>query len=1522
MTSTSVRVALRVRPLNNKEILQNCSECLTIIPDAPQILIGTDKSFTFDYVFPSDTEQEEIFHDCASPLIDKLMEGQTGSGKTYSMGTALYGSDIPPEYQGIIPRAISKLFADLNERKEKNPSYEFEVYVSFLELYNEDFIDLLNKKGKSDLMIREDANSQIYWAGVKEVQVSDSDELLGQLQKGSLCRTVASTDMNMVSSRSHAIFSVILKQTRVENLKENKENDAPPPETSTTSKRKSKQKLLTSKVTSKFHFVDLAGSERRTNAVGDRAKEGIAINGGLLALGNVISALGDESRKVTHIPYRDSKLTRLLQDSLGGNSQTLMLACVSPADSNFMETLSTLKYANRARNIKNKVSVNESYGGNSIEINQLRGQISRLKMEIQTLRAGGCNEETSRKHEEEIESLKNELGMTKWKLKNVEQELITTKAERNTLLMEISFNDQDLSDADREHRIKTHNIVQGYESEIQDFKNQISELLAAQAFQHLSKSSLAGTTTGREKGHIKFSDPHIYSSDEDIHNLNNNNNNNNNNKENSEKKGKKKKKRTSIRADGHFPVSDETSTTKISPVGPSSSHHQLEHVVNDQSLEEAKSLFTPYDEDEENIEEEDGEDGENVDGESFKFTRKLRRRSKTRDKLEKAKEQLRQSYMIIKNGGSLHDDPILSQLIKQPSSTRRTKSENYIDQMIRNHQKEKRRSSSVSFSEIQIIEVPEWQESNPQPPQPTRRTSNSGCSVSFSDRPISSGSTEYSQDSTDCSSQQQQQNVIALTRMLHQIQADIAVKEQLVSQLERAEQEYTYMRAQYEQKLADMQEAIITLQQERNSAVKRAQNANTGVSTRDKNSILVELKSRYEHKMKRLIQEIGELRRKYNEATQSTTTSKNQNETMLKSMRAQIEQLKSEKMRAMKRMKDEAERVREMTERNQREIQNLRRKEKSAQEQKKRFERTSEMQKIMLEKRQEEVLQTNSKLKSVMALLKRTTTPKSITKAIRNHKRQSISNDEDRKESRRSSDDISPIYDEVFASGYDKKKLLDEAIYKYISGRQTLTMMDEWIVKRNNLQEEKNELLEKREKIITSEIGNELGGDAQALDDKIGMITSEISYITAKIHSLQSSIAAEQEEKAAENSKESEDKSRKNSIKSSKIKKKLSFLLPENATPEASYDVAVRILRNLDEFESYTILESFFKDIVDLKTGDWSRQMTLEQQEKTIIDLRKTLLAMRRAAVLTTSEYEKKNRELEEALRFGGGSLSPSTPEKRELQMDDIENSTSNAISLFDHKLDQAYAEVEAEISGTFGQMGSLSRRNSYFFDDDAAYFSSSPLSASPLNTGNNRTSFSSRPPIPPGWLNLQPREKVLEQTNETTPDVPTNPRRKDSGNSESSGDNNNNTKRRSSNGRRLKRPSNGPSTPSTPKPSTPKDENISPLERTRSIGQPLERTRSSNQHLERARAGVQLSSSRRSSLRDGSGDKRRSQSSMARRGSKDHIICDKVHMDVVHPIVVSSVSSGYPGGVEDTLATLERRREEYGESPEPKVQA
>ncbi|CAO3680641.1 unnamed protein product [Rhizopus stolonifer] len=264
------------------------------------------------------------------------------------------GTTLNTNNQGIVPRCITELFDILQTNQSQDPEYKYEIKVSFLELYNEEFIDLLNIKRRSEVSIREDVAGQIYWAGVKEQDCFNPSEVLDYLTQGSLCRTTGSTEMNSVSSRSHAIFSVILKQ-------------------------QTQGKSLISK----FHFVDLAGSERlkRTQAEGDRAREGIAINGGLLALGNVISALGDESRKMTHIPYRDSKLTRLLQDSLGGNSQTLMLACCSPADQNFQETLSTLKYANRARNIKNKISLNQDVA-NGNEVGQLRALVARLRSEI------------------------------------------------------------------------------------------------------------------------------------------------------------------------------------------------------------------------------------------------------------------------------------------------------------------------------------------------------------------------------------------------------------------------------------------------------------------------------------------------------------------------------------------------------------------------------------------------------------------------------------------------------------------------------------------------------------------------------------------------------------------------------------------------------------------------------------------------------------------------------------------------------------------------------------------------------------------------------------------------------------------------------------------------------------------------------------------------------------------------------------------------------------------------------------
>ncbi|KAI8078398.1 P-loop containing nucleoside triphosphate hydrolase protein [Thamnidium elegans] len=356
--SVTVRVALRVRPFNEKEKKDNL---ITFIPEQPQqIRVNHEnrQSFTFDYVYPPAISQADVYSSCIQPLFDQftkgynatiLAYGQTGSGKTYSMGT----SDInncDSKDQGIVPRFTKNLFHWITNQQT---NIKYQVKVSFLELYHEDIIDLLSTNPASCVNIREDVFGNISWSGVHEQLVHNVADLLNCLHLGSQSRTTASTDMNSNSSRSHAIFTVTLIQQLPESV-----------------------------INSKFHFVDLAGSERlkKTNAKGDRAREGISINSGLLALGNVISALGDEKKKSkrSHVPYRNSKLTRLLQDSLGGNSQTLMLACVSPSDSNANETTSTLKYANRAKNITNRVIINQQLS----EVDTMKVEITRLRQEL------------------------------------------------------------------------------------------------------------------------------------------------------------------------------------------------------------------------------------------------------------------------------------------------------------------------------------------------------------------------------------------------------------------------------------------------------------------------------------------------------------------------------------------------------------------------------------------------------------------------------------------------------------------------------------------------------------------------------------------------------------------------------------------------------------------------------------------------------------------------------------------------------------------------------------------------------------------------------------------------------------------------------------------------------------------------------------------------------------------------------------------------------------------------------------
>ncbi|KAK6042292.1 kinesin motor domain protein [Cooperia oncophora] len=367
---STVQVALRIRPQGNREKLEGSRVCTSVIPGEPQVTIGTDRSFTYDHVFDQATQQAEIYDSCIDKLVNGLFDG-------FNATVLAYGQ------VGVIPRALAHVFRRVSDLKQEaresgilEPTLGLMFAVQFIDLYNEEIIDLLSNDRSSSLNIRihEDTRGEIYLHGVATKQVQDLHSTLEILKNGALNRTVAATNMNEQSSRSHAIFSLHIKQQRV----------AISPEAEPVMNQETEMEMLSAK----FHFVDLAGSERlkRTGATGDRAKEGISINCGLLALGNVISALGGANGKVSHVPYRDSKLTRLLQDSLGGNSRTLMVACVSPSDSDFVETLNTLKYANRAKNIKNKVVANQDKS--SKLIGELRGRIAALEAELLEFKQG------------------------------------------------------------------------------------------------------------------------------------------------------------------------------------------------------------------------------------------------------------------------------------------------------------------------------------------------------------------------------------------------------------------------------------------------------------------------------------------------------------------------------------------------------------------------------------------------------------------------------------------------------------------------------------------------------------------------------------------------------------------------------------------------------------------------------------------------------------------------------------------------------------------------------------------------------------------------------------------------------------------------------------------------------------------------------------------------------------------------------------------------------------------------------
>eukprot|EP00741_Cyanophora_paradoxa_P007814 tig00001214_g7560.t1 len=339
-------------------------------------------TFTFDRVFDQEADQKFVYDNAARAAVLSTLEGynasiiaygQTGTGKTYTMeGDPTHRGRLD-EARGIIPRAIEEIFRHIQGCT--NPRMKFLVRASYLQIYNEVISDLL-KPDRTNLVIREDRKKGVFVEGLSEWVVRTPGEIYGLMERGALMRATASTKMNEMSSRSHAVFIIIAEQSEM-TLDQEEEAQA-----AANGSREPHFKQVFR--VGKLNLVDLAGSERvrLTGATGRRLEESKKINQSLSALGNVIAALTDPKGR-SHIPYRDSKLTRILEDSLGGNCKTTMMAMVSPAMEAFVESLSTLKFANRAKNIKNEARINEDLDQKAL-LRKYERELKRLRTELQT----------------------------------------------------------------------------------------------------------------------------------------------------------------------------------------------------------------------------------------------------------------------------------------------------------------------------------------------------------------------------------------------------------------------------------------------------------------------------------------------------------------------------------------------------------------------------------------------------------------------------------------------------------------------------------------------------------------------------------------------------------------------------------------------------------------------------------------------------------------------------------------------------------------------------------------------------------------------------------------------------------------------------------------------------------------------------------------------------------------------------------------------------------------------------------
>ncbi|CEG69375.1 Putative Kinesin [Rhizopus microsporus] len=817
------------------------------------------------------------------------------------MGT---GSEpyLNSDNQGIIHRFAHSLFGMMKQQTE---NYKYQVYLSYLELYNEEINDLLVTKNDTEQhpSIREDTQGRIYWANVKEENVQTAEELLRCLKRGSLHRTTGTTELNASSSRSHAIFSVILKQQFLKDemaLKEAVDDN------------ESIKRLV-----SKFHFVDLAGSERlkKTNALGDRQKEGISINSGLLALGNVISALAERRISTSssiipqpHIPYRDSKLTRLLQDSLGGNSNTLMLACVSSSESDYAETLNTLKYANRARNIQNRVEINHEYNeGSADELRYLRTQVARLKMQVSVLSDINSNHTL----EDQVKVLKEEMNAIRTYVHSLTNELVQTKSEKDTLALQLNG---------AQGNIEPHPIIQDYASQVEALKLQVAE---TQMKFEAANNALNETSLSKRISNS--------SSTSHLHDL---------------KKHNMKQQHHASTSTGRRLIKRKHSI-KIKPIFSPVHRHKKNHQGLENNIDEFIGLLQKeYDK---STDETILHDSVEATLESF-----LSSSSRQEDFSENNRHMRLPSpppYICPSppSGDILFDDE-----------------EDRLEALEVPAWSDESKGDLIKRSSISVDSM--WDDTD-------SSITTSYLNSSTADIPTITASTSYNKLKND------RKHNKKLLKMLHQVQADLLVKKELVGQLEKTEDLYTQMRTNYEGKLNELKEHLLEIQKERDAALKQkvapsavippVRERPQSVMQLRENKQAQELRSQYEVKLKHLIAENQELRKKNTQLTQANRTARVKSDSIIRQLQTDIERLRTQKKQLTKSLKVETDSAREAVIGYEREIQQLKRRELAALDAKSKLEQTNEAQSQMIQKRTEETAAVNAQMRQLVNTLRK-----------------------------------------------------------------------------------------------------------------------------------------------------------------------------------------------------------------------------------------------------------------------------------------------------------------------------------------------------------------------------------------------------------------------------------------------------------------------------------------------------------------------------------------------------------------------